>query len=103
MDEMKEKPHPLSDIWTNYSESLESAIKEGFIDDPDIAENFIWPGDLNLADFEQDDVKRYVHERMTEIVERVKKDNGVDPNIVAGYLFRSIVCSLMWEQERRGR
>lgn len=94
---------PLSDIWQNYNDSLSSAIDQGYIDDPDTAEHFVWPSDLKFGEGEQDDVQRYVHERMTEIVDRVKSDRGVDPNVIAGYIFRSVVVGMMWERERIGR
>lgn len=94
---------PLSEIWDSYNFSLSNAVEEGFIDDPEAAEHFVWPSDLRFGDWEQDDVQRYVHERMTEIVDRVKSDRGVDPNVIAGYIFRSVVCGMLWEYERIGR
>ena len=94
---------PLTEIYDEYSASLETAIAEGFLDDPDLAENFIWPADLHIHANEQEDVRRYVSERMTEVVERVKRDKGFDPNVLAGYIFRSILVGMMWERERYGR
>lgn len=94
---------PLSDIWGIYSESIESAINEGLIEDSELADDYIWPRDLNFADWESDDVKRYVHERMTEIVDRIKDQGGLDPNLMAGYIFRSVLCGMMWERERIGK
>lgn len=94
---------PLTEIWETYNDSLSNALDEGFIDDPSMADDYVWPMDLRIGDWEQDDVKRYVHERMTEIIDKVKSDRGLDPNLVAGYLFRSILCGMMWERERIGR
>lgn len=94
---------PLTDIWETYNASLDEAVEQGYIDDPALAEDYVWPVDLFLGDKEQDDVKRYVQERMSEIVERVRTERGLDPNLVAAYLFRSIICGMMWERERIGR
>lgn len=95
--------HPLTDIWDTYNESLSTAINEGFIDDPDTAEGFVWPHDLNFQDYEREDIKHYVHDRMTEIISSIKKSNGVDPNVIAGYIFRSVISGLLWEADRIGR
>lgn len=94
---------PLTDIWETYNASLDEAVEQGYIDDPSLAEDYVWPVDLFLGDKEQDDVKRYVQDRMSEIVERVRTERGLDPNLVAAYLFRSIICGMMWERERIGR
>jgi hypothetical protein len=94
--------HPLQDIWEAYGESLDTAIQEGFIHDDDVSDQYIWPIDLNVADTEQNDVKMYVHERMQEIFQCIKHDHGLDPNILANMIFRSIICAMMWEKERIG-
>lgn len=94
--------HPLNDIWKAYDDSLESAIAEGFIQDDDISDQYVWPVDLDLAEDEQSDVKVYVHERMQEIFERIKMDKGLDPNVLANVVFRSIICGLMWQKQRLG-
>lgn len=93
---------PLQDIWEAYSDSLDTAISEGFIQDEEISAKYIWPIDLNVASTEQDDVKMYVHERMQEIFERIKHDHGLDPNVLANVIFRSILVGMMWQKERRG-
>ncbi len=100
---MKEPTQPLSDIWEIYSGSIEQAINQGLIDDSELADDYVWPRDLNFADFESEDVKRYVHERMTEIVDRIKTQGGLDPNLMAGYIFRSVLCGMLWQVERTGR
>lgn len=94
---------PLTDIWETYNASLDEAVNEGYIHDPTLAEGYVWPSDLGLSDGEQENIKLYVEERMGEIVERIKTEKGLDPNLVAAYLFRSIICGLMWERERIGR
>lgn len=94
---------PLSDIWSIYAESLDTAISESHIEDEELSEQYIWPVDLNVASPEQDDVKMYVHERMQEIFERIKHDRGLDPNILANVIFRSVLCGMLWEHERIGR
>jgi len=94
---------PLTDIYDTYSASLSTAIDEGFIDDPDTAENYIWPSELRMHELEQEDVKKYVADRMTEIIERVKREKGFNPNYLAGFIFRSVMCGMMWERERYGR
>jgi hypothetical protein len=93
---------PLQDIWEAYSESLDTAIAEGLIQDEELSEQYIWPIDLGVASPEQDDVKMYVHERMQEIFERIKHDRGLDPNVLANVIFRSVLCGMMWEKERLG-
>jgi hypothetical protein len=94
---------PLSEIWDFYKDSIDDAADKGYLDDPELMEDYVWPYDLDIGSMEKDDVRKYVHERMTEIVERVKKDKGVDPNVIAGMIFRSVVCGMMWEKERIGR
>lgn len=101
-DDMEEW-HPLQDIWAAYNKSLEMAIAEGHIYDADLSDQYIWPGDLSFADLEQDDVKQYVHERMQEIFERIQVDRGLDPNVLANVIFRSILCGMMWQKERNGK
>lgn len=93
---------PLSNIWDSYSQSLEEAITQGYINDDELATEYVWPGDLHVGDSEQDDVKKYVHERMVEIVEKIKTDKGLDPNLIASYIFRSVLCGMLWEKERIG-
>jgi hypothetical protein len=94
---------PLTEIWDTYSESLDNAIANGFMEDDQLSEKYVWPGALNFGDAEQADMKRYVHERMTEIVDRIKTQGGVDPNLIAGYIFRSVICGCMWEKDRIGK
>jgi hypothetical protein len=94
---------PLSDIWDVYTASLDEAVRQGFLDDDDLSENYVWPADLDIGEWEQKDVQKYVHERMVEIVERIKTQGGINPNIIAGYIFRSVICGMMFEMERIGR
>jgi hypothetical protein len=93
---------PLSNIWELYSDSLDEALDKGYISDDDLSDEYIWPADLKFGRWEQEDVKKYVHERMTELVENVKNRGGVDPNFVASYIFRSVLCGMLWEKERIG-
>jgi hypothetical protein len=97
-----EPNHPLSDIWETYTDSLDHADANGLLEDEEVQESYLWPTDLRLADWEQEDVKRYVAERMGEMMERMQTQGGLDPNLLAGYLFRSILCGMMWEKERIG-
>jgi len=94
---------PLNEIWDIYTDSLDNAIANGFMEEDELSDQYVWPLALNFGDDEQADVKRYVHERMTEIVDRIKNQGGVDPNLVAGYIFRSVLCGMMWEKERIGK
>ncbi len=94
---------PLTDIWSTYNESLDVAVDRGLIDDPELAEDYVWPVDLGLYDSEQDDIKQYIQERMSEVMERTQSERGLDPNLVAAYLFRSVICGMLWEHERIGR
>lgn len=73
------------------------------MDDDELSDQYVWPLALGFGDMEQSDVKRYVHERMTELVDRIKGQGGVDPNLIAGYIFRSVLCGMMWEAERIGK
>jgi hypothetical protein len=98
-----EEFHPLTDIWDVYTDSLDNALVEGYINDDEIAENYLWPLDLQIVEHEQEDMKKYVHERMVEIVERIKYDQGLDPNLIAAMIFRSVMCGMMWEKERIGK
>lgn len=95
--------HPLNDIWDVYTTALDNADSNGFLTDEGMSEPYIWPTDLDWSDWEQQDVKRYVSERMTEIVDRIRSQGGLDPNTVAGYIFRSVLCGMMWERERIGK
>jgi hypothetical protein len=103
MTQSKWEWQPLTEIYDEYSASLETAIQDGLLEDEEVAEDFIWPGALHIHSSEQDEVKRYVSERMTEIIERVKRDQGFDPNLIAGYIFRSVMCGMMWERDRYGK
>lgn len=99
---MNEKDQPLSDIWNVYTESLDQAIANGLLQDNDLSDTYIWPSDLSFDGWEQEDVKKYVHERMTEIVEKFKDRGSLDPNLVAGYIFRSVISGMLWEKARIG-
>lgn len=94
---------PLNDLWDTYTGALDNAVASGLVDDQELNESYVWPLDLDWSEWEQSDVKRYVHNRMTEIIERVQAVGGLDPNVVAGYIFRSVVVGMMWQQERIGR
>lgn len=101
---MKEEYNqPLSDIWDIYTESLDQAIDNGLLRDEESSDEYVWPTDLHVDDWEQEDVKRYVHERMTEITDRIKTRGGIDPNLIAGYIFRSVISGMLWQAERHGR
>lgn len=99
---MEEKFQPLTDIWESYSDSLDEAVSQGYIEDEELAEQYVWPTDLSLGDSEVTDVKKFVHERTTEIIDRISADGGIDPNFMASYVFRSIICGCLWQKERRG-
>ncbi len=90
---------PLSDIWSAYSASLESSIETGDIDDQAIAEVYIWPRDLGITPAEREDIKRFVHERLSEILAR-HPHGPIDHAIIASYLFRSIICGMMLSRQK---
>jgi hypothetical protein len=100
---MNDPYHPLNDIWSIYNESMVAALDEGMMDNPEDAQEYVWPPDLNFGDFEQSDVQDYVQERVTEILDHVQHTNGVNPNVLAGYIFRSVLCGMLWQTERYGR
>jgi len=98
----KENWQPLTNIWESYTESLDEAVSQGYLDDEELATEYVWPQDLSLSDVEQADVKRYVHARMTEILDKIAEDGGINPNFIASYVFRSVLCGCMWQKERAG-
>jgi len=100
---MSEDFQPLSDIWDAYTQSLDEAVRQGFLDDDELSDQYVWPVDLDISEWEQKDVQKYVHERMVEIVDRIKQQGGINPNIIAGYIFRSIICGMMFELDRIGK
>jgi hypothetical protein len=97
---------PLTDIWDLYDKSMATAVESGLLDgdeeDVALAEQYVWPVDLHIGDWEQEDVQKYVNERMTEIVGKIKNHGGLSPNLIAAYLFRSVMCGMLWERERIG-
>lgn len=95
-----ETPTPISDIWAEYSASLESSIESGDIDDQVIAEVYIWPRDLEITGAEREDIKRFVHERLSEIMARQESGINLDHAIIASYLFRSIICGMMLARQK---
>lgn len=95
--------HPLNDIWEVYTTALDNAASNGMLDDAELNHDYVWPTDLDWSEWEQQDVRRYVHERMTEVVDHIKSQGGLDPSVVAGYIFRSVLCGMMWERERIGK
>ena len=99
---MEEDFQPLTDIWAIYTQSLNAAVEEGYIDDEELALDYVWPQDLKFLEYEKTDVKKYVHERMAEVIDRIKNENGLDPNLIGGYIFRSVLCGMLWEKERTG-
>ncbi len=100
---MKDEAQPLSDIWDVYTDSLDNAISQKLIEDTEIGQDYVWPPDLNFTDWESADVQKYVHERMVEIIDNIKAQGGLNPNLMAGYIFRSVLCGMMWQHERNGR
>jgi hypothetical protein len=95
--------NPLQSIWEDYGKSLDSVIAEGLIQDEEVSDQYIWPPDLRIAGIEQDEVKRYVHERVEELYERIKQDRGINADLLANIIFRSVLVGMMWEYERVGR
>ena len=98
MDEWR----PLSNIWEIYTGSIKQAISQGLSNDPEVAEGYAWPPDLNFGSLEQDDVRSYVNDRMGEIIENLHANKGIDPNFIAAYIFRTLISGMMWERQRVG-
>jgi len=92
---------PLSDIWAAYSESLGSSIESGEIEDQAIAEIYVWPRDLEITLIEREDIKRYVHERLSEILARHQHHgHPIDHAIIASYIFRTLICGMMLARQK---
>jgi len=89
---------PLSDIWHEYSQSLELSIESREIDDQAVAEIYIWPRDLELTEVEREDIKRFVHQRVSEILAR--HAFPIDHAIIASYIIRSIICGMMLARQK---
>lgn len=91
--------NPLTDLWVEYSLSLERSIETGDINDTEISDIYLWPRDLNLTEEEKDDIKRFVHERLLEIVQR---HSGIhlDNASIGSYIFRSVICGMMLDRQK---
>jgi hypothetical protein len=100
MEDFNEQP--LTDIWEVYSESLNKAISANLFREEDLSDDYVWPHDLLIDDWEREDVKRYVTERMSEIVDRLEVKKALEPNLIAAYLFRSVIAGMLWEKNRIG-
>lgn len=92
--------HPLTDHWNKYQERLEAADEEGLLDDPEIAQEIIWPDDLFLGEGEKDDLRDFVSNRLEELLANF--DGDFNPNLIGTYLFRSLLLGMLWERERIG-
>lgn len=90
---------PMSDIWDEYSFSLTSSIETGDLNDQSIAEIYVWPRDLELTKTEREDIKRFVHERLSEIIEK-HPNMQIDYAIIASYIFRSLMCGMMFSMQK---
>jgi hypothetical protein len=97
-----QKWEPLSEIWTHYTAEMMSAAEAGLLEDPEQAEHVAYPVDLYLGEGEKEDIRDFVSERMEEILEPIQNYQVFDPNQVASYLFRALICGMRWEKERIG-
>jgi hypothetical protein len=97
MSEMTDTP--LIDIWDQYSYSLAESVEEGLMDDPAHGEIYVWPRDLALTDIEKEDIKRYTHERVVEIMQH-HPGVKLDGTFLASYVFRSLMVGLMLEKQK---
>lgn len=94
---------PLTDIWNNYHNSLEEASELGFLDTPEDAEGVVWPYQLMLGEEEKDDVRSFLNDRIIEIQNDVKANQGLNMNMLVAVIFRSVLSGMVWERERIGR
>ena len=90
---------PLTEIWGEYTYSLEKTIETGDIDDPIVQEIFIWPRQLELTESEKEDIKRHIHERMAEIQQR-HAGIPLDVQQIAGFIFKSLMAGMMLEKQK---
>ena len=90
---------PLIDIWDQYSLSLSESVEEGLMDDSAAGEVYVWPRDLALTEIEKEDIKRYTHERVVEMIAH-HQGKKLDGTFLASYVFRSLMCGLMLEKQK---
>lgn len=94
---------PLQDHWDEYQAHLESALEEGLLDDPTDAQEILYPKELHLGEGEKDDIREFVHERITELYETFQRQEDFNTNLVGTYIFRAVLLGMAWENERIGR
>jgi CRISPR/Cas system CSM-associated protein Csm5 (group 7 of RAMP superfamily) len=93
---------PLEDVWDDYVATVNTATEEGLLETRESAENVIYPSRLIIAETEKEEVRRYIGERMEEIIAQIQRDNAVDGNFLAAYLFRTLIAGMLWERQRIG-
>lgn len=92
--------HPLTDQWNEYQAHLAEAEEAGLLDDPEEAQEIIYPEDLYMGEGEKDDVREFITSRLQELYQTF--DGDFDPNLLGTYLFRSLILGMKWERERIG-
>lgn len=95
---------PLNDHWDEYQAGLEEADAAGLLDDPERAQEVIYPEELNLGDNEKEDVREFVSDRLNELWTAYEQSGGgFNIDLIGTYIFRAIVLGMAWERERIGR
>jgi hypothetical protein len=91
---------PLTDHWDKYEERLQEAADAGLLDDPEEAQEIIYPEELYIGEGEKDDVREFITDRLNELYSSF--DGDFDPNILGTYIFRALMLGMVWERERIG-
>lgn len=107
------KWRPLDAVWEGYQNRLQEADSEGMLDDPESAQEYVYPNDLRIGMIEREDIRSFVTDRMNEILNSMQ-ESGVPEevamnelnlpiNLTATYIFRALIAGMQWERDRLGR
>lgn len=93
---------PLENHWRAYYEQLIEADRQGFLSDPELAEEYSYPPELKLAETELDGLNLFAERRMEELGQ-VFSLVGVNERAIVSYMMNAVLVGMMWEKERIGR
>lgn len=99
-----DKWNPINDVWEEYSSRLESFREMiPYIElEPEEMQNVLWPEDLYLGETEVKNAQEFVANRTIEILQLVKRYNGLHPDMLYSYIMKSLISGMLWEKERIG-